>query len=357
MSNNNPDPIQRFTQSDIDTMVEEADVPSRFLTRLLFPTEIYFTSQFIEWDIVRHGRRMAPFVAPTVRGRPMAREAFATMTLRPAYIKQTTTADVTRPLKRMPGERPDTERTPMERLTVMLAKDILDHKEALNNRLEWMAAQTMLYGGYTIVGEEYPETAIDFMMPSALNVSLAGAATWDQTTSSPLRDIEQMAKTVRQLSYSVKCRDIIMDPLAWFLFKEHADLKERLDLNVGRSGAWDQTRLDLGIQNGEDYESGWMAGTLDGRFRIWVYNATFDDQNGDRQSYMPPYTVIVCAPGDMGGRQYFGAIADGDAEYNSVKQFFKSQSQWDPSGEEVLSQSAPLVGPHKWGSWGVLTVA
>lgn len=350
--------IQRYSQADVDAMVVEADVPSRFLTRMLFPNEIYSDKQHVEWDIVRKGHgRMAPFVAPTVRGRPMAREGFVTMGLKPAYVKITTTVDQMRPTKRTPGESWGGDLTPMQRLDVLMAQDIIEHKEALNNRLEWMAAQTLLNGGYIIAGPEYPETAIDFRLPTALNVAMAGAATWDQTTSSPIRDIEQMALTVRQVSYGVKCRDIIMDPLAWDLFKNHADLKERLDLDVGKSGAWEQTSLDLGIQAGEDYQSGWMAGTLDGRFRIWVYNATYEDESGARQDFMPPYTVIVCSPGEMGGRQYYGAIVDGDAEYNSVKQFFKSRSQWDPSGEEVLSQSAPLVGPHRWASWGVMTVA
>ncbi|EEE48009.2 major capsid protein [Roseibium alexandrii] len=353
----NPANIQRYSQADVEAMVEEADVPSRFLTRLLFPTEVYSDAQHIEWDIVRKGRRMAPFVAPTVRGRPMAREGFVTKALKPAYVKQTTTVDQMRPLSRTPGESWGGDLTPAQRLDILLAQDIVQHKESLNNRIEWMAAQTLLNGGYTIVGEEYPETAIDFMMPSALNIAMAGAATWDQTTSSPIRDIEQMALTVRTVGYGVVCRDIIMDPLAWSLFKEHADVKERLDLDVGRSGAWAQTSLDLGIQAGEDYQSGWMAGTLDGRFRIFVYNATYEDETGTRQDYMPPYTVIVCAPGEMGGRQYFGQIVDTEASYEAVKQFFKSRSQWDPSGEEVLSQSAPLVGPHRWGSWGVMTVA
>lgn len=349
--------FDRFTDADLDTVVEEMVPNEKFLTRLCFPNQRFSNAQQIEWDIVHKGRKMAPFVAPTVRGQPIAREGFVTKALRPAYVKMTTTIDQTRPLSRLPGEPHGGSLSPMERFDRLVIEDVSTHKDLLLNRLEWMAAQTLTNGGYTIVGPEYPETAIDFQMNSALNVALAGAATWDQTTSSPVRDIEQMALTVRKVSHGVVAKDIIMDPLAWSLFKEHADVKERLDLDVGRAKAWDRTRLDLGIQNGSKYGEGEMMGTLDGRMRIWVYGATFQDQAGATQQFLPDWTVIVVSPGQMAGRQYFGMIADQEADYEAVKQFFKGRTQWDPSGYEILSQSAPLVGPHRTQSWGVLTVA
>jgi hypothetical protein len=346
--------IERYSTATLMAMQVEAEAPSQFFTNLFFGQQVFFNTQTIEWDIVRKGRKMAPFVAPTVRGRPMARDGHVTKTMKPAYVKQTTTVDLTRPLVRLPGESWGAgDLTPMQRLNRLMAEDLIAHSEHLNSRIEWMAANTILKGGYLVSGPEYPAVMVDFQADSDLFVTLAGAATWDQTTSAPLRDIERMALEVRKASYGATCNIVVMDDLAWAVFSAHADVKDKLNTE-NKAGYTNTSSLDMGLRN--DNIGLFYRGRVDGKYDIYVYNAAYEDDNGVTQNWMPDYTVIV-ASSQVAGKQYFGAILDADAQYQAVKQFFKSRSQWDPSGEEVLSQSAPLVAPGRINTWGVLTVS
>lgn len=351
--------IERYSTGLLLSMMEEAEAPSMFFTNLFFPNEIQFEEQTVEFDIVRRGRRMAPFVAPTVRGQVMARDGHITKFMKPAYIKQTSTVGLHKPLSRMPGEAWGGSLSPMERLNRLMSEDLNQHSLQLENRLEWMATQTIFNGGYTVSGDNYPTQQVNFGIDANLNVALAGAATWDQTTSSPLQDIEDMSREVRLRSYGVVCTDIIMDRLSWNLFKVHADVKELMDFNIVRRTDLAGTSFDAGVQNnmygnGEGAE---LVGRLAGRFNIWVYEGYYEDNNGVTQQFMPDYTVVVCNPSAVEGQQLYGRILDMDAQYAAQKFFIKSRSQWDPSGEEVLSQTAPLIAPKRIDSWGILTVA
>lgn len=350
--------MERYSTALLQEMMVEAESPSNFFTRAFFGREIQFEEQMVEFDIVRKNRPMAPFVMPQVRGQVIGRDAHVTKYLRPAYIKQTTTVDLTRPLSRLPGETWGGSIDPMARLSRIMAEDLNKHSQSLENRLEWMSAQTIFNGGYTISGDNYPTQVIDFGLDANLNVTLAGAATWDQTTSSPLRDIEDMARLIRQASYGVVCGTIILDPLAWSLLSQHADIKELLDYDVKRQD-FAGTNFDLGVRNNM-YANGAgieQVGTLAGRFGIYVFEGYYEDNQGVTQSFMPEYTALICNPSAVEGQQLYGRILDMDAQYAAQKFFIKSKSQWDPSGEEVLSQTAPLIAPRRIDSWGVIKVA
>ena len=346
--------LERYTTATLLAMLEEIQPEYHFYTNLFFPTQLMFETQSVEFDIVRKGRRLAPFVAPTVRGKPMMREGFRTESLKPAYIKPMTSVDVTKPLERTAGEEWHGSLSPQQRMDRLMAQDMKMHQDMLDNRIEWMACQTIYNGGYNVSGEDYPDKYVDFGQSTNLNVALAGAATWDQTTSSPLRDIEQMALQIQDESFGAVAGTVIMDNLAWSLLREHADVKDLLDLDVKRM---DQsgTNFDLGIRN--DDRGFQMVGTLAGRFTLYTYNASFEDDDGVAQQLVPDYSVVVAAPRALEGKQAYGAILDADANWSAQRQFFKSREQWDPSGVELLSMSAPLIFPKRINTWGVLTVA
>ena len=52
----------------------------------------------------------------------------------------------------------------------------------------------------------------------------------------------------------------------------------------------------------------------------------------------------------------FGAILDMDAEIQPRDKFVKARNQWDPSGVEVLTQTAPMLAVERANASGVLTV-
>ncbi|RRB83721.1 major capsid protein, partial [Escherichia coli] len=81
--------LSRYETWELDAMVEQLERPNPWLLRTFFGRSKFFDTKQIEFDIVDRGRRMAPFVAPTVAGKPMVREGYRTRTLTPAYIKPT----------------------------------------------------------------------------------------------------------------------------------------------------------------------------------------------------------------------------------------------------------------------------
>lgn len=350
--------IERYSSVTMLEMLQEVEQPSSFFTQTFFPNELMFTTQSVEWDIVRKGRALAPFVSPTVRGRPYRPDGYATRSLRPAYVKQSSIIDPYRPLARKAGEMWGGSLTPAQRLDMIMMEEMEKHDKNLKLRMEWMAVNSVINGGYTVSGEEFPAYEVNFDYDPNLFVTLAGALTWDLPTARPLDDIERLASQVRTISYGAVCTDVIMDRQAWEFLRAHQSTTDLLNLDIKRSDLA-VTNFDLGIRS-ERYGNGVGAevvATVAGRFRIWVYEAYYEDNDGVTRAFMPENTVIVAAPAETEGHQLYGAILDADAGYQASKMWMKSRDMWDPTGTEILSSSAPLVAPKRVNTHGVMTVA
>lgn len=351
---------ERYSTATIAAMQEEIQPKSNWLVSTFFGTQTFFDTHTIEFDVIRKGQRMAPFVAPTVAGKPMRRsDRWLTKQMKAAYIKPKTFIDPTRPLSRLPGEPWGGNLSPMERWNRLMAEDIALHGDMLDNRLEWMASSILQSGTLVVSGDDYPTQTVDFALSSNLQVALAGTATWDQATSRPLADIEKMSLLVREESYGAVCSDVIMDAKAWALFKDHKDVKDLGNLLVGRDPGLNQTSIDRGPRNNifANGAGGELVATIYGRYRIWVYEAYYEDDDGVTHKLIDDNTVIVISQAGFAGKQLYGAILDSDARFQAVRQFIKSRSQWDPAGEEVLSQSGAMLSPGRVNTWGVLKVA
>ena len=176
--------LSRYETWELDAMVEQLERPNPWLLRTCFGRSKFFDTKQSEFDIVDRGRRMAPFVAPTVAGKPMVREGYRTRTLTPAYIKPTALVRPGEAFTRLPGEGAyGGVMTPKQRFDKIVAEYLALHEDMIDNRLEWMAAQTLVNGAITISGESYPTVTVDFGRDPSLHVTLTGGATWDQSTS------------------------------------------------------------------------------------------------------------------------------------------------------------------------------
>lgn len=351
--------IQRYTSADLLDLVMEVRPQPKFWQKTLFGREMFSEDQSIEFDIVRKGRRLAPFVAPTVSGKPMLREGFRTESIRPAYVKPQTSIDLGQVVLRQAGESWNNNApTPIQqqRLDRLMANDVLDHISFLDTRLEWMAQNIIFNGGYMVSGEDYPDQQVDFGQSTQLDVVLAGTATWDQASANPMRDVETAAQMIVAESHGqARPTMVIVSFLAWTLLREHADVKEMLDKR--RKDTKDNsTELDLGILS--DMDEGWYAGRLNG-FDIWVApnNQVMVGDDGSDIEIMPDYSAVVVDPAALQGTTAFGRILDAGAEWEAQRLFFKSQEQWDPFAIELVSQSAPIVFPRRVNSWMTLEVA
>lgn len=348
--------IREYATWEVDELVRYVETQPGFLVGRFFNRVKSFQTESIEFDIIDKGRRIAPFVSPFVQGRVMRDEGYRTMQFKPAYIKL---ADLIRPqdtFTRRQGEPYGGNLTPQARMDRMLADVIERHQLGIDLRKEWMAAQALVYGSVTIAGESYPTSVVDFGRDAALSVTLSGGARWNQTTADIVTDIENMASLVRRKSRGTIVSDIIMNGVTWSYMrariKDDLILKKLFDtqLNVAPTST-----VDIGPRNGNtDAE---QVGSLSGRFKIWVYDGFYNDENFGEVAFIPDNKVIFISNAGVEGTQYQGAIMDVEANMEPRDVFTKTKMEFDPSALRVLTQSAPLVAPRRANASGVLTVA
>lgn len=334
-------------------MVEAMERPNPFLLRMFFPNERLMETATIEFDVVEGGRRLAPFVSPLVQGKPIRSRGYKTMHLRPAYIKPKALVRPDQGFARRPGEQYGGQMSARARIDRLVAETISEHADMIDNRLEWMAAQALTKGSIVVSGEDYPEVVVEFGQNANLRKELESAEQWHKSEADPLADIEAMALDIRQYSYGAVADTVVMDGKAWDLLRtrisSNAQLRVQFDntLRLGSSSA------EIGPRNDIDGE---YVGRLAGRFDLYVYDATYEDEDGVGQKFLPDYHVIVGSRAGVQGTQYFGAIMDLEAGIMPRKHFVKTDVKFDPSAIEVLSQSAPLVAPKRPNAVGCMIV-
>lgn len=350
----NANTLSRYETWELDALLAQIERPNPWLLRTFFAREKLFTTKTIEFDVMDRGRRMAPFVSPLAQGKPMRREGFHTRQLAPAYIKPTDLVVPQEGFVRRPGEPYGGQQTPRQRFDALVAETLDNHMASVDNRMEWMAAQALVYGSIRIEGEDYAPVVVDFGRDASLDLALTGGARWNQTTCTPIDDIERMSLLVRKVSKGAIVTSLVMDGATWNLLRKNAQVQDLISAFYRRS-LGTPTAIDQGPRT--TLNEAQFVGNLNGRLDLWVYDAYYEDDTGTEQPYLPPYTVLGIAGQALEGTQYFGAILDLDANMEARKTFSKSDVKFNPSGLEIVTQSAPLVAPRRPNAMFRLTVA
>lgn len=321
--------------------VQKTSVPHFWLN--YFPTQINFQTPTITWDkVFGDDRKLAPFVIPTVQGRPQRLEGYETVQFSPAYIKIKDVVSPEMHIERLPGETLGSGSMSIEQRRDAVVGFLLGmQKTKIDNRFEWLAARAVIDGRVTISGEDYPTVVVDFRRDASLTSVLAGGAAWSQATAKPLDDLKLMRMAANDKSGARITRHIF-GATAWDKFAARVDLKEMMNKNFGGL-AVEVTRMTDG------YEGMEFMGVIQGlngagRIEAWVNTAKFVDSTGTEQYYLNQNTVVGVS--DMvKGVRCFGAIMDKKAGYKPLTIFSKNWENEDPSVEYLLSQSAPLMVP------------
>jgi hypothetical protein len=329
-----------FSTNILTRVVNNLFIPSGFLSSRYFGVEITEQSEEIHFDKAGRSRKLAPFVSPVVEGQIVEEQGYTTDTVKPAYIKPKTAFDPLRPLKRVIGEAIAGSLSPEQRMQALIAQELENHRQMIQRRLEWMASEILKAGAVTISGEKYPTVNVSFARDAALTVTLAGGALWSAAgTSFPLDDLQDWADLIVDKSGAAAI-DVVMDIGAWKAFRKHATVQGRLDVRNARGG-----EIDLGALT---EIGGSFKGTIDG-FNIFVYQDRYQDDAGATQKFLANGTVIMTTPGEAGldGARYFGAVLDSKAGYQALPFFSKSWEEEDPARRFIMTQSAPLLVPHR----------
>lgn len=312
--------------------------PKRFLLDTFFPTVQTEESEEIHFDVQIGARRVAPFVAPEMQGKVVERLGYQTATFKPAYLKPKTPVRPSAALKRAMGEQiGGGQLTAAQRREAIIAEILYDHADQIIRRLELMAASALVSGTVTVSGDGYETKIVSFGRNEDLTIELTSGDKWDQSTSTPIDDIEEWIELVHEIEGATVYK-VVMDPVAYKNFRRSKQVMEVLD--VRRAAGTNS--LELG---GLDLASGAKFGGNFGSFEVWVYSEYYvDESTGETKPVLPAGTVLGVS-NELAGIRAFGAIHDEAAGLQALEMFPKSWVEEDPSVRFIMTQSAPLVVP------------
>lgn len=318
-----------------------------------FPREITFTTEKIMFDEISDDRRLAPFVAPHVEGRVMARLGYDTKSFKPAYVKPKHEVDVNQQFSRRAGESLATgDLTPQQRYDATIAENFRREREMIERRINWMAAQAMVEGAVVVEGEDYPKVTVDFGRDAGLSEVLLSTARWGESAANPLGDLQTKMTLARKKSGG-RITDIIMGEGAYERFYADDGVKELLNTNFRIGG----TSADAAILGQAETDSSaelkavLRGGQSASATRIWSYAGWYTSRDPDTgvvtEGHYIDENAVVGVGNRMDGVQAFGAIKDPNAKLRAMRMFPRiiDKKNDDPAKEYTLTQSAPLPIP------------
>ncbi len=311
-----------------------------------FPNLVTYETEEVSIDVDIGKRRMAPFVSPLVEGKLVESRKYQTNTFKPAYIKDKRAPDLRKPVRRQIGERIGGEYTAAEREMLNLQFEMADQIDMLNRRLEWMAANAMVSGKITVVGDGFPTKVIDFGRSSELTITLSGSDKWPTkvavgaTNTQPSEDIEDWSTRILKMSGAVPT-DLIFTTKSWKAFRLDTSIKDNAITFPALNPYGNQIDIGPRVATGAIYKGRW------GQFDLWLYNDWFIDPVDNIEKPMIPDGSVLMSGADLMGTRAFGFIYDPDFTYGALAYAPKSWVNKDPAQRYLMMQSAPLVIPSR----------
>lgn len=326
--------IDILSTRELLTVVENFEPATSFWLDNFFRDAHLSDSEYIDFDLIDRGRRLAPFVVPNVQGQPMLQRKEMIRSFKPAYLKPKDVVDPRRSLRRRPGEAITGTMSPQERMDAVIADIQSDHDDMIRRRWEWMACEAATKGSVTVSGENYPTRTVNFGRNPANTVVLSGGAVWGGASSNALGDVTAWARQI--LRSGRRAEKLIMGTDASAAFFQDDRVKDMLETRRGSTA-----RMESYTVTGAPFV---YHGTLpSGGIEVWTYNDVYEDNDGIEQEFLDPADVVLM--GDIQGVRAFGAIMDAKAGWQPMSMFPKMWQQEDPSGIFLMTQSAPLMVP------------
>jgi hypothetical protein len=315
--------------------LEERRAPKRFYSTRFFPNRITSNTEYVDIDIRRNKRRLAPFVHPLAEGKLVERAGFVSKTIKPPYIKEkmpTTAVDM---INRGFGEPIYANTTPQQRLANQAAEDLAELADMIDRRIEWMCASALWNDSVTVTGEGL-NAVIDFGRAGANDVLLTSGDLWTASTSTPVEDLRAW-KTIMVQSTGLVPDTAVLGRDAAAAFIKHEEVLEVINRPI-------QSQITIAMDTSQLEDGVTYLGRVE-NIDLWSFDEWYLDDNGVEQP-LTPVDKILLASTRARREILFGAILDLDAGgVAAVPYYPKSWRVPDPSVQWLLLQSAPLPVP------------
>jgi hypothetical protein len=318
--------------------------PSNYWRNLCFNgTPHVSTRQEIIFEKIQARRRVAPFVLPANTGKPIfTREGSTADLFKPAYIKMKDPVLPSEQFDRQPGDLfTDMPLTPAQNWDKSVADVLAFHRDAVDRRWEWMAAQASLYGQVTVDYDNGPSVIVDFARAAGQTVVKSSGTYWD-VDYDILGDIQTWADIMTVAEFGGIPNRLTIGSAVWAVMRKNKGIID--EMNVQRRGNT-QTNIQTGIVlAGSVNDNVRFVGTVGAGIDVYVYSDFYQDASGNQVPYMDTRDAVLTTS-DVGGVPAFGAIVDIAALLVPMPVFPKMFPENDPSAMMIMTQSAPLFIP------------
>lgn len=324
--------------------------PSTFLLDSFFPNALpAFTTEEVDMEYKKGTRKMAPFAVPGAKGMNSSRTRSIVNRYRPPIIKPRraiSSADITR---RGFGETIYSEMTPEERAIKLRAEDLAELQEEIIRRLEWMAAQTLVYGEFEAKGyaDDGNLQVVDTVTFDGWEqkLTLSGSDTWDNPNADIYGVLDGASQQVAKATGSLPGVLIVGKDGPGCILENNSLYKKMLVPNVENMKIMEfKPRY---ITPEVRYCGRIMSMNLD----IYQYFGSYDDETGNHP-FIPDNIAVLGVPGR--GRQLYGAVTIvQERQHRTYAARFVPKVTSDEDGDTTTLSlySRPVVVPEYIDDW------
>lgn len=310
-----------------------------FLLDILFSKVDPKIGKYVDIDIIKGKRRMAPFQSPRVEGKLVEKLGKTTNSYEPAYVKPKKELDAELIVNaRGEGESAYSLQSPEERARDMLATELNDLEDMIIRREEWMCAQQLVNGYVDVVGDGV-NYRINLLMDADHKITLTGTNIWTDALSDPDSDLSDGVGLISQ-DAGLSANIVIGNTATMDVYVRHAKVKDNLNTR----------RADLGFIKPEDMGDGvsyYGYVTVSGKqLDLYGYDNWYIDDAGVEQPMIPNGQIVITST-KADFRRHYGAIKDKKAGYAAIPRFPKTWDVEDPDVTWLMVQSAPLPAAHQ----------
>ena len=312
-----------------------------FILDTFFPNRAAFARKEVPIADLKTISPLAPFVAPSVKGRPIQDQAVANAKfVKPAYLKPSQTIT--------PASSYDTALINMLRNNGVIAtgagrisdadallidqiQKFSSNRESIDNRKILMAVECLITGKMTFASDDFPEYTVDYGRDAAC--AFTPATAWNAGGATIVEDIEAML-AISVDKGGVLPSIILTTGKVFNVMMTNAAFKERFiapfsGISAPITPAFTRT-------NGAQYR-----GMIDG-LQIWTYDATYQTAAGGVRYIPATYFGMIS---DTNGTVAQCSIQHLDVYGQPLEYYDYVVESKDPSSITLLCDSSPLVAP------------
>lgn len=317
-----------------------------FLKDTFFPGVETFVTEEVLLDVKKGTQKMAPFVAPRVGGVTIEREGFRTDKYKAPRIAPQRPVTIDDISSRGYGENVISTKTPAQRQSEIVAKDMQEFDEMISRREEWMAAQILFYGkailkGYTDSDDKrFVEQMLDYSFTN--KEELVGAEQWG-AGGDIYTQIEEWRLDLIQKT-GVAPTMMVLGRTAMQKLRNDENMRKLLDIRNMNFG-----ELKPSVQaDGTTFIGRLAEFGLD----LYTYDAWYKDELGEMKPFVPQDHILLGSP-NLGSFVY-GAVTQLEDKTFKTYEGSRVPKMWaDENAEAVMMRlsSRPIPKPSDIDAW------